>query len=152
MRTAPQSVEAYIDDQAPERREILLKVRRTVLEAVPGGEERISYCMPAVFKDGVVVYYAAFKQHLGLFPPVSDPKVRAKVSRFAGPKGNLQFPYAEPIPYDLIAEVVKARLAANTAAAATGGAGKPSRAPAKPGRSAAGGKRQRHAPVASGPK
>lgn len=120
MPATPESVDAYIDEQPPELREMLVTVRRTVLHAAPGAEERISYRMPAVFKDGVVVYYAAFKRHLGLFPPVSDPKIKARVSRYAGPKGNLQFPYSEPIPYDLIAEVVKARLAANAAAAAKG--------------------------------
>lgn len=102
--------------------------------AVPGGEERISYRMPAMFKHGVVIYYAAFKRHLGVFPPVSDPEVKAKVSRYAGPKGNLQFPYSEPIPYDLIAEVAKARLAQNTAAAGKD-VTKPSRPPSKPRRS-----------------
>lgn len=125
MPTPPESVDTYIDDQPPEIKEVLARVRRTVLDAAPEAEERISYRMPAVFKDGVVVYYAAFKRHLGLFPPVSDPKVKAKVSRYAGPKGNLRFPYAEPIPYDLIAEVVKARLAANTAAK-KGASAKPS--------------------------
>ena len=117
MNSAPDAVDQYIQSFPTEVQAILVAVRRTVLESVPGGEERISYRMPAVFKCGVVVYYAAFKKHLGLFPPVADALVQAKVARYAGPKGNLQFPYAEPIPYELIAEVTKARLKTNRAKA-----------------------------------
>lgn len=144
MPATPESVEAYIDGLPPEQRDILCEVRSTVRNAVPGGEERISYRMPAVFKHGVVIYFAAFKRHLGVFPPVSDPVVKARVSRYAGPKGNLQFPYSEPIPYDLIAEVAKARLAQNTAAAAKDVA-KPSRPPSNPRRSSTDKHDRRHA-------
>lgn len=117
MNATPESVDQYIQGFTDETKKLLEAVRRTVLKAVPGGEERISYRMPAIFKNGVVVYYAAFKNHLGLFPPVADPEVQKKAARYAGPKGNLQFPYTEPIPYDLIAEVAAARLKENTAKA-----------------------------------
>ena len=115
MATAPQSVDEYVQSFPPETRAILESVRAAVLAAVPGGEERLSYRMPAVFLNGVVVYYAAFKKHLGVFPPVQDPSVRAKVARYAGPKGNLQFPFTEPIPLELITLVARARLASNLA-------------------------------------
>jgi uncharacterized protein YdhG (YjbR/CyaY superfamily) len=117
MDATPQTVDEYIRSFPPDTRAILESVRKTVLASVPGGEERLSYRMPAVFLNGVVVYYAAFKKHLGVFPPVQNPAVRAKVSKYAGPKGNLQFPFAEPMPLDLIAQVVKARLASNLAKA-----------------------------------
>lgn len=113
MNPAPQTVDDYIGGFPPETRAILQAVRAAVLRAAPGATERISYRMPAVFLNGVVVYYAAFKNHLGVFPPVEDADVKAKVAPYAGPKGNLQFPYSSPIPYDLLAEVVKARLRAN---------------------------------------
>ena len=121
MSEAPTNVDEYIAGHSAETRKLLEAVRATVLAAVPGGEERISYKMPAVFSSGVVVYYAAFKNHIGLYPPVADPAVAAKVAKFAGPKGNLQFPYAEPLPLNLIAEVAKARLAANLVKAAPSG-------------------------------
>ena len=110
-------VDAYIEQFAPEIRKILNAVRATVRKAAPQAEERISYRMPALFQDGAVVYFAAFKNHIGLYPPVDDPAVRAKVARFAGHKWNLQFPYNQPIPHALIAAVVRARLAANRAKA-----------------------------------
>jgi uncharacterized protein YdhG (YjbR/CyaY superfamily) len=123
MSATPQTVDEYIQSFPPDTRAVLESVRATVLATVPGGQERLSYRMPAVFLNGVVVYYAAFKKHLGLFPPVQDPAVRAKVASYAGPKGNLQFPLSAPIPLDLIAQVVQARLASNLAKSPTGGSG-----------------------------
>ena len=74
MNAAPQPVDEYIQSFPSATRKVLESVRATVLASVPGGEERLSYRMPAVFFNGVVVYYAAFKKHLGLFPPVQDPR------------------------------------------------------------------------------
>jgi uncharacterized protein YdhG (YjbR/CyaY superfamily) len=93
--------------------DVLRSVRAAVCSAAPEAEERLSYRMPAMFQGGVLVYYGAFKHHLGLFPPVEDPVLRERAARYAGPKGNLQFPYAAPIPYDLIVAIVAARLKAN---------------------------------------
>ena len=118
MKPPAADVDDYIRQFPPEVQEILAAVRAAVRAAAPGAEERISYRMPALFQEGAVVYFAAFKRHIGLFPPVEDPAVRAKVARYAGPKGNLQFPYGAPMPLDLIADVVRARVAANRAKAA----------------------------------
>jgi uncharacterized protein YdhG (YjbR/CyaY superfamily) len=115
MTEAPTTVDEYIAGFDPEIAKLLEAVRTTVLSAVPQGEERISYRMPAVFQGGVVVYYAAFKRHIGLYPPVDDPVLREKVACYAGPKGNLQFPYSEPLPLALIAEVAASRLKSNLA-------------------------------------
>ena len=118
MKPPAADVDDYIRQFPPEIQEILAAVRAAARAAAPDAEERISYRMPALFQDGAVVYFAAFKRHIGLFPPVEDPAVRAKVARYAGPKGNLQFPYGAPMPLDLIADVVRARVAANRAKAA----------------------------------
>ena len=69
--------------------------------------------MPAFFEDGVLVYFAAFKKHIGLFPPTRSIALRRQLARYAGPKGNLRFPLDAPIPYPLITKVVKARLREN---------------------------------------
>ena len=98
----------YIAGFPPKVRAILKKVRTTIRKAAPGSEEVISYRMPAIkLNKRIVVYYAAFKNHIGLYPPVKGVKGTA---RYAGPKGNLKFPLDEPIPYPIIARVVKARL------------------------------------------
>jgi uncharacterized protein YdhG (YjbR/CyaY superfamily) len=115
MKSATDTIDDYIAGQPAAVQKILRAVRATIRRAAPNAEERISYRMPAIFQHGAVVYYGAFTNHLGLFPPVEDPAVRAHVARYAGPKGNLQFPYDEPIPHELIAAVVAARLAVNQA-------------------------------------
>jgi uncharacterized protein YdhG (YjbR/CyaY superfamily) len=108
--TAPASVDEYIAAFPADVQAVLRSVRATLRAAAPGAEERISYRMPALFQQGVLVYFAAFKHHIGLYPPVDDPEVQARVARYAGPKGNLRFPYSEPMPHGLIAAVVEARL------------------------------------------
>jgi len=61
--------------------------------------------------DPSTVYFAAWKKHIGLYPPISgDKAIEKAVARYAGPKGNLQFPLDEPIPYDLIERIVKLRV------------------------------------------
>ncbi len=67
--------------------------------------------MPAFKMNGILVYFAAWKNHIGLYPPISgDKAIEKAASRYAGPKGNLQFPLAEPIPYALIERIVKLRV------------------------------------------
>ena len=99
-------------------RQILQKIRTTVAKAVPQAQEKISYRIPAFMLDGIVIYFAAFKKHIGVFPPVRDPKLKKAVARYAGPKGNLQFPLSERIPYALIGRIAKARAKDNVASAA----------------------------------
>lgn len=113
-------MEAYIATQPAEVQAVLRAVWATARRAAPEAEERISYRMPALFQQGVVVYVGAFKRHIGVFPPVADARLRERVAPYAGPKGNLQFSYARPVPHDLIAAVVKARLEANLAKPAAG--------------------------------
>lgn len=120
---APGSVDAYFAALEPAQREVLTQVRECVRRLVPQGEERISYGMPTMFFGGVVVHYAAFRKHLGLYPPVADPTVRERVAAYAGPKGNLQFPWSRPLPLDLIGAVVRARLHENVQRAAATRAG-----------------------------
>ena len=116
---APEAVEDYVAARPPEVRAILEKIRATVLAAAPGAEERMSYRMPTFFLDGVIVHIGAFKNHIGLFPPVQgDAKLMAAVAPFAGPKGNLRFPLDRPMPYVLIARIVKARVRQNRETAA----------------------------------
>jgi uncharacterized protein YdhG (YjbR/CyaY superfamily) len=99
---------------------ILEKVRATIRHAAPDAKETISYQMPAFRQHGILVYFAAWKQHVGLYPPISGDKALEKaVARYAGPKGNLQFPLDEPIPYNLIERIVKLRVKQDTAKAAT---------------------------------
>jgi uncharacterized protein YdhG (YjbR/CyaY superfamily) len=104
-------IDGYIAQFPAEVRAILEQVRATIRNAAPEAEETISYTMPSFRRHGILVHFAAWKGHIGLYPPISGNKALEKaVARYAGPKGNLQFPLDEAMPYDLIARIVKLRL------------------------------------------
>ena len=108
---APANIDDYIDRFPPKVQAILERIRRTVRKNAPDAEEIISYGMPAFRQYGILVYFAAFKKHIGLFPPVSgDPAIEKAIAAYAGPKGNLQFPLDQAIPYELIGRIVKLRV------------------------------------------
>jgi uncharacterized protein YdhG (YjbR/CyaY superfamily) len=111
VQKIPRNVDDYIATFAPDVQSILQKIRQTVKAAAPDAKETISYRMPAFKLNGMLVYFAAFKRHIGLFPPVrgGDSLMRA-VKPYAGPKGNLQFPFGKPVPYALIRRIVKSRV------------------------------------------
>lgn len=107
----PKDIDTYILQFPADVRAILKKVRQTISQAAPDAKETISYQMPAFKQHGILVYFAAWKEHIGLYPPISgDKAIQKAVARYAGPKGNLQFRLDEPIPYELIARIVKLRV------------------------------------------
>jgi uncharacterized protein YdhG (YjbR/CyaY superfamily) len=113
---SPTTIDEYIATFSPEVQEILEQIRRTIRSAAPAAEEAIRYRMPTFRLNGNLVHFAAFKKHIGLYPPVrGDAKLVKAVSRYAGPKGNLQFPLDQPIPYDLIERITKLRVKQNLA-------------------------------------
>lgn len=110
-RREQRTIDQYIAGCAPEVRTTLEKLRATIRRAAPGATEVISYRMPAFRLHGILVYFAAFKNHIGMYPPLKgDAKLQAAVSKYAGPKGNLKFPLDAPIPYALVARIVKLRV------------------------------------------
>jgi uncharacterized protein YdhG (YjbR/CyaY superfamily) len=118
-RKSSQSIDAYIAGFSPEVRAILERIRSTVRKAAPRAEETISYRIPAFTLGGALVYFAAFKEHVGFYPPVrGDARLEKAVSPYAGEKGNLRFPLDRPIPYGLIERIVKLRVKQNLAKAA----------------------------------
>lgn len=111
---APKDIDDYIADFPDDVREILEKIRRTIRKAAPAAEETIKYGMPTFLLEGNLVHFAAFKKHIGLFPPVkADAAFKKKLAVYEGPKGNLKFPLDQPIPYALIGRVVKLRIKEN---------------------------------------
>jgi len=113
-RSAPGTIDEYIAAFPPEVQSILEKIRSTIQKAAPRAKEKISYKMPAFAQDGDLIYFGAFKKHIGVFPPVrGDDKLSQALARYRGEKGNLKFPLDEPIPYGLIARVVKFRVKEN---------------------------------------
>jgi uncharacterized protein YdhG (YjbR/CyaY superfamily) len=117
--SAPESIDGYIAAFPPDVRRILRRIRAVVREAAPGAREKISYRIPAFTLDGPLVYFAAFRRHIGFYPPVrGDARLEKAVAPYAGRKGNLQFPLDRPIPYDLVRRIVRFRVKQNRAEAA----------------------------------
>ena len=118
MTAKPTTIDDYIAPYPPGVRAVLQQVRETVRAAAPQAEEAISYRIPAFRHHGVLVYFAAFKNHIGFYPPVSgDAPLQKALAPFAGEKGNLRFPLDQPLPYELITRIVALRLKQNLAGA-----------------------------------
>jgi uncharacterized protein YdhG (YjbR/CyaY superfamily) len=123
MRTkaaAPKSIDEYIAGFPRDVQTRLKRVRETVTRAAPAAEEKISYGIPALMLQGQLVYFAAFRKHIGVYPrpKVVDKDLAQKLSRYVAGKGTFQFPLDEPLPVGLIARVVKLRVKENLARAA----------------------------------
>lgn len=115
----PKNIDEYIAAFSPDVQTILERIRLTIHNVAPDAQEAISYGMPAFKQGAVLVYFAAFQNHIGFYPPVSgDARIEKAILPYAGPKGNLQFPLNQPIPYGLIEQIVKLRVQQNLAKAA----------------------------------
>jgi uncharacterized protein YdhG (YjbR/CyaY superfamily) len=110
-RARPNNIDEYIASFSPEVQAILEKIRLTIRNAAPDARETISYNIPTYTLGGALVHFAAFKKHIGFYPPVrGDAKLEKAISAYAGEKGNLRFPLDQPIPYSLIERIVKLRV------------------------------------------
>jgi uncharacterized protein YdhG (YjbR/CyaY superfamily) len=110
-QSGPTTIDEYIAAFPPDVQSILKRIRLTVRKAAPQAEEKISYRIPAFFMGGVLIYFAAFKNHIGVYPPVrGDEKLTEAIAPYRGEKGNLKFPLDEPIPYALVSRIVKLRV------------------------------------------
>ena len=119
-RPASTTIDEYISGFSPEVQVVLQKIRQVVQRAAPDAEEVISYRIPAFKQNGVLIYFAAFKSHIGLYPPVKgDAKLERDAAAYAGEKGNLRFPLDQPIPFELIERITRLRLKQNRAKATT---------------------------------
>src|SRR5262245_66377868 len=98
-RPAPTTIDEYIAAFPRDVQSILRRIRSTIREAAPKAEEKISYKIPAFALDGDLIYFAAFKKHIGIFPPVrGDEKLRKNLPRNGGRKGNRNSRLAEQSP------------------------------------------------------
>jgi uncharacterized protein YdhG (YjbR/CyaY superfamily) len=121
-QNAPETIDEYISGFSPDVQAILQQVREVVRMAAPDAQEAISYQIPAFKLNGVLVYFAAFKKHIGFYPPVrGDARLEKAVSPYAGEKGNLRFPLDQPIPLDLVERITKLRVKQNMAKSTSSG-------------------------------
>jgi len=119
---APKTIDEYIAGFPPDVQEILQKIRRTIREAAPDAQETIKYRMPTFTLKGDLVYFAAFKNHIGFYPiPTGIEEFKNELSAYKMGKGSVQFPLDKPIPYDLISRITKFRVKENLERAAASG-------------------------------
>ena len=117
-KIAYESIDEYISQFPPGVQEILKTLRKIIKESAPDAEEKISYQMPAFVLHGNLVYFAAFKNHIGFYPTSSGiDAFKHELSEYKGAKGSVQFPLENPLPYELIGKIVKFRVAENIALA-----------------------------------
>jgi uncharacterized protein YdhG (YjbR/CyaY superfamily) len=103
------TVADYLAALEPEQAKPLRRVLALVQKTVPRSSRVISYGIPAFKQERVFIYCAAFKRHIGIYPPVrGDTTLRAALKPYANAKGNLRFPFDKPLPTTLIARVAKA--------------------------------------------
>lgn len=113
-QSKPKTIDEYIAGFPPGIQEILQKIRQTIKQAAPEAEETIKYQMPTFTLKGNLVHFAAFKNHIGLYPtPSGTAKFKTELSVYAGAKGSVRFPLDQPIPFDLIGDIVKFRAKEN---------------------------------------
>jgi len=109
-----ETIDEYIAAQPLEKRASLEKIRSIIQKAAPKATEVISYGMPAFKQDGILVYFAAFKNHYGFFPTASPIVIfKKELLPYKTSKGAIQFPTDKPIPIKLIQAIVKLRITQN---------------------------------------
>jgi uncharacterized protein YdhG (YjbR/CyaY superfamily) len=117
MSSATRDVDAYIRAAPKESRAKLLQLRRIIEAAAPGVKEGISYRMPYYNCHGALVWFAAFKLHIGIFirPPIIEEH-KHELKEYETTKSVVHFPMNKPLPIVLIRKLIKARIAMNKAA------------------------------------
>jgi uncharacterized protein YdhG (YjbR/CyaY superfamily) len=108
------NIDEYIAGFPKEMQLLLEQLRATIVKAAPEAEEVISYQMPAYKLNGILVYFAAFKKHIGFFPTASGVNAfQDELTGYKTTKGTIQFPLNKPLPLDLITRIVEFRVLEN---------------------------------------
>jgi uncharacterized protein YdhG (YjbR/CyaY superfamily) len=104
-------IDKYIAGFPPEIQERMEQVRETIRKAAPIAEEVISYKMPAYKLNGVLVYFAGYKNHIGFYPTSSGIRnFEEELTDYQWSKGAIQFPHDKKLPHKLIEKIVKFRV------------------------------------------
>ena len=113
------TVDEYIALFPPEVKVLLKQLRKLITTTAPDAEEVLSYQMPAYKYNGMLIYFAAHKNHIGLYPFKSAiTAFQKELTKYEGAKGTVRFPFDKPLPEKLITKIVKFRLKENLLKAA----------------------------------
>ena len=108
------NIDEFIAGYPEDVQKVLKKVRATIRKAAPKAEETINYGIPTFTLNGNLVHFSGFKTHIGFYPtPSGIEKFKKELSKYESAKGSVKFPLDQPIPYDLIAKIVKFRVEEN---------------------------------------
>ena len=111
---AAENIDDYIAAFPPKVRARLKQMRATIRKHAPMATEKISYRIPTFYLNGNLVHFAGYAHHVGFYPGAAGmAKFRAAFAGFKSAKGSVQFPHDEPLPLDVVAEVVKFRVDQN---------------------------------------
>lgn len=109
-----ESIDAYVAAFPPEVQAILNKIRALIQACAPDATEAIKYQIPTFVLHGNLVHFAAYENHIGLYPaPSAIEEFKDDLARYKFAKGSIQFPLDAPIPYTLIKKIVKFRVQEN---------------------------------------
>ena len=115
------TIDSYLGQFNGEIRARLDAIRSTIRAAVPDAEERISYQMPTFSLNGNLIHFAAFKNHIGVYPTPDGIEAFTKdLEGYKNAKGSVQFPHDLPLPLDLIGRIAQFRGEENRAKAPKG--------------------------------
>ena len=108
------NIDQYIKNYPKDVQAVLQKIRKVIQAAAPKAQEAIKYGIPTFTLNGNLVHFGAFKDHVSFFP-TSSPIVKFKkeLAKYKVAKGTIQFPYGQPLPYNLIKRIVKFRVKQN---------------------------------------
>jgi len=107
MKT-PKDIDEYIAGFPVEVQKLLETIRKTIRKAAPGAGEAIKYQIPTFTLNGNLISFAAYKNHIGVYPAPRDaPEFKNELAAYKGNKSTLQLPLDKPIPVDLISRIVK---------------------------------------------
>jgi uncharacterized protein YdhG (YjbR/CyaY superfamily) len=113
MSTTQKSVDGYVAALPDGVQSVFEAVRAVIRQAAPGAEEAIKYGMPVwLLPQGQVIYAAAWKNHIGLYPVYrGDAGFEALVGPWRDKKDTVRLDYAKPMAMDVVAAIVAARVA-----------------------------------------
>jgi uncharacterized protein YdhG (YjbR/CyaY superfamily) len=109
------AVDEYIAAQPTAVRGALRRLREVIKSAAPEARESLSYKMPAYHFHGRLVYFGAFRRHIGFYPRASGiAAFKKELARYEGARGSIKFPLDEPLPFGLIRKIVRFRVRENS--------------------------------------
>lgn len=113
-KTSYQTIDEYISQHSPEAQVMMQALRQMIHEEAPEATEKMSWQMPTFFLQGNLVHFAAHQKHIGFYPgPSGIQAFQAQLADFKWSKGAVQFPMDQPLPEELVRQMVRFRLAEN---------------------------------------